>query len=222
MKLTRYGTDVIVVTLLLALGLFVAGMFVDILALRIILILLSVLLAAFTVYFFRDPERVIPEGSGEALGVVLSPADGKVVVIKEIDDDEYIKGPAKQISIFLSPLNVHVNRAPITGVIDHYKYNAGQFVAAFHDKASELNERTHIGISNERVKVLTKQIAGAIARRIVCKVGVGDRVAIGDRFGMIKFGSRTDVIVPREMIVDVTLGQMVVGGETVLCHLPND
>jgi phosphatidylserine decarboxylase len=219
MKLTRYGTDVIVVTLLLALGLFVAGMFVDILALRILLILLAVLLAAFTVYFFRDPERVIP---GESDGIVLSPADGKVVVIRDIVDEEYIKGPAKQISIFLSPLNVHVNRSPISGTVDYFTYNTGQFVAAFHDKASELNERTHIGISNGQIRVLTKQIAGAIARRIVCKLEIGDKLAIGDRFGMIKFGSRTDVIVPAAMVVDVELGQMVVGGETVLCHLPKD
>jgi phosphatidylserine decarboxylase len=222
MKLTRYGTDVIVVTLLLALGLFVAGMFVDILALRILLILLSVLLAAFTIWFFRDPERTIPEGAGDALGIVISPADGKVVVVRDIVDDEYLKGPAKQISIFLSPLNVHVNRAPIAGVVDYFQYNKGQFVAAFHDKASELNERTHIGMKNDRIRVLTKQIAGAIARRIVCPVSVGDKLGIGERFGMIKFGSRTDIIVPPEMIVDVQLGQMVVGGETVLCHLPND
>jgi phosphatidylserine decarboxylase len=222
MKLTRYGTDVIVVTLLLALGLFVAGMFIEILPLRILLVLLSVLLAAFTVYFFRDPERAIPDGSGESGGIVLSPADGKVVVVKDLVDEEYVKGPAKQISIFLSPLNVHVNRAPISGTVEHFQYNTGQFVAAFHDKASDLNERTHIGISNGRIRVLTKQIAGAIARRIVCRIGVGDTVAIGERFGMIKFGSRTDVIVPAEMIVDVTIGQMVVGGETVLCHLPND
>lgn len=218
MKLTRYGTDVIVVTLLLALGLFVAGMFVDILALRILLILLAVLLAAFTLYFFRDPERVIP---GESDGIVLSPADGKVVVIRDVVDDEYLKAPAKQISIFLSPLNVHVNRAPISGTVEHFIYNTGQFVAAFHDKASELNERTHIGITNGRFRVLTKQIAGAIARRIVCPIKVGDTLSIGERFGMIKFGSRTDIIVPAEMVVDVQLGQMVVGGETVLCHLPN-
>lgn len=222
MKLTRYGTDVIIVTLLLALGIFVAGMFIDILALRILLILLAVLLTAFTLYFFRDPERTIPEGSGAALGTVLSPADGKVVVIRDVVDNEYLKGPAKQISIFLSPLNVHVNRAPISGVVDYFMYNTGQFVAAFHDKASELNERTHIGFANDRVRILIKQIAGAIARRIVCKINVGDKVAIGDRFGMIKFGSRTDLIVPPEMIVRVELGQMVVGGETIICHLPND
>lgn len=219
MKLTRYGYDVIIVTLLLALGLFVAGLFVDIVAIKVLLILLAVLLAAFTVYFFRDPERLIP---GEVEGIVLSPADGKVVVIRDVVDDEYLKGPAKQISIFLSPLNVHVNRSPISGTVDYFTYNTGQFVAAFHDKASELNERTHIGISNGSIRVLTKQIAGAIARRIVCPLKVGDTLAIGERFGMIKFGSRTDVIVPAAMVVDVELGQMVVGGETVLCHLPND
>ena len=219
MKLTRYGYDVIVGTLLVALGLFVAGLFVEIVAIKVLLILLAILLALFTLYFFRDPERTVP-GEADEKGHVISPADGKVVVIRDIVDSEYIGGPAKQISIFLSPLNVHVNRSPITGTVDYYLYNEGKFVAAFHDKASELNERTHIGIKNDRIKVLVKQIAGAIARRIVCEVKVGDSVTIGDRFGMIKFGSRTDVIVPPEMIVEVNLGDMVVGGETVLCRQP--
>jgi phosphatidylserine decarboxylase len=221
MKLTRYGYDVIIVMAIVTVALLAVGFFVQIVALKVLLILLGLLLAAFTVYFFRDPERVLPGGS-EAEGVVVSPADGKVVVVKDLVDNEYQMGPAKQISIFLSPLNVHVNRAPISGTVDYYKYIEGKYLVAFHEKSSELNERTHIGISNGRIKLLVKQIAGAVARRIVCELKVGDHVNVGDRFGMIKFGSRTDLIVPPEMVVEVKLGDIVVGGETVICRMPHD
>jgi phosphatidylserine decarboxylase len=219
MKLTRYGKDVIVISLAVALVMIVAGLVVDMLAAKILLLGLGIFLTAFTLYFFRDPERLI---SSDTEGIVISPADGKVVVIKDVDDQEYHKGPAKQISIFLSPLNVHVNRNPISGVVDYYKYVEGKYLVAFHEKSSELNERTHIGIRNDRMKLIVKQIAGAVARRIVCELKVGDEVKAGDRFGMIKFGSRTDLIVPPEMIVEVKLGDVVVGGETVICRMPND
>jgi phosphatidylserine decarboxylase len=135
-------------------------------------------------------------------------------------DNEYLKGPAKQISIFLSPLNVHVNRIPVSGKIDYYQYIKGKYIVAFDDKASDINERTHIGIRNERIAILFKQIAGAVARRIVCEVKVGDTVHVGERFGMIKFGSRMDLIVPPNMKIEVGIGDIVVAGETVICRLP--
>jgi phosphatidylserine decarboxylase len=219
MKLTRYGYDVIVISLAVAAVMIVAGVMVDLLVVKVLLLALGILFMAFTLYFFRDPERVIASDSD---GIVISPADGKVVVVADIDDAEYFKGPAKQISIFLSPLNVHVNRNPISGTVDYYRYVEGEYLVAFHDKASELNERTHIGIRNDRMKMVVKQIAGAVARRIVCELKVGDTVRVGDRFGMIKFGSRTDLIVPREMVVEVKLGDRVVGGETIICRMPND
>ncbi len=219
MKLTRYGSDVLVVMTLVTIGIIVVGLFIDIIWLQALLIALALFLALFTLYFFRDPERTPPDGSFDD-GIVISPADGKVVVIQDVIDQEYHGGPAKQISIFLSPLNVHVNRIPTSGVIDYYKYVKGKYLVAYHDKASELNERTHIGIKNSRIRVLFKQIAGAVARRIVCKVNVGDQVHVGDRFGMIKFGSRMDIVVPPEMIVEVKLGDIVVAGETLLCRLP--
>jgi phosphatidylserine decarboxylase len=221
MKLTRYGNDVLVTMALLAVGLVVVGLFVQIVWVKALLVALALFLGAFTLYFFRDPDRTVPDGSADE-GIVISPADGKVVVVADVDDQEYHMGPAKQISIFLSPLNVHVNRIPVSGVVDYYKYVKGKYLVAFHDKASELNERTHIGIRNGRIRVLFKQIAGAVARRIVCKIGVGDKVEVGERFGMIKFGSRMDLIVPPEMIIEVRLGDIVVAGETVLCRLPND
>jgi len=220
MKLTRYGYDVIVVMALVTIALIVVGLFVDIVWLKAFLMALALFLAAFTLYFFRDPDRTLPVESRDE-GIVISPADGKVVVIQDVIDDEYHHGPAKQISIFLSPLNVHVNRFPLSGTVDYYKYVKGKYVVAFHDKASELNERTHIGISNGRIKVLFKQIVGAVARRIVCNVKVGDQAQIGDRFGMIKFGSRMDLLVPPEMTIEVKVGDLVVAGVTVLCKLPN-
>jgi len=137
-------------------------------------------------------------------------------------DNEYHHGPAKQISIFLSPLNVHVNRVPVSGVVDYYKYVNGKYLVAFHEKSSELNERTHIGIKNSRTRVLFKQIAGAVARRIVCEIKVGDEVHVSDRFGMIKFGSRMDLIVVPEMEIEVKVGDIVVAGETILCRLPEE
>lgn len=221
MKLTRYGNDVLVVMALVILGIIIVGVFVDLIWLQALLIALAVFLAAFTLYFFRDPERTIPIDHSEE-GVVISPADGKVVVIQDIIDQEYHMGPARQISIFLSPLNVHVNRMPTSGVIDYYKYVKGKYLVAYHDKASDLNERTHIGIKNSRTRILFKQIAGAVARRIVCNVNVGDQVRVGERFGMIKFGSRMDIVVEPGMIVEVKLGDIVVAGETVICRLPNE
>lgn len=219
MKFTRYGYDVLIVMVLLTIGLIIVGVFVDIVWLKALLIALAIFLGAFTLYFFRDPDRIVPDGATE-MGIVVSPADGKVVVIQDIVDNEYLKGPAKQISIFLSPLNVHVNRIPVSGKIDYYQYIKGKYIVAFDDKASDINERTHIGIRNERIAILFKQIAGAVARRIVCEVKVGDTVHVGERFGMIKFGSRMDLIVPPEMKIEVGIGDIVVAGETVICRLP--
>ncbi|MCC7438379.1 MAG: phosphatidylserine decarboxylase family protein [Armatimonadetes bacterium] len=218
MKLTRYGTDVIIGSFLVADALIIGGYFVPITVVSILMMALGAFLLLFTIWFFRDPERTVPAGIDD--GTVLSTADGKVVVVQDIVDNEYHKGPAKQVSIFLSPLNVHVNRHPISGEIDHYRYVKGEYLVAFHEKASDLNERTHIGVRNSRVRVFHKQIAGAVARRIVCNLKVGDQATIGERFGMIKFGSRVDLIVPPEATVHVKLGDIVVAGETVIFTMP--
>lgn len=218
MKLARYGYDVLIVTLLISLGLIVTGALLEFPILRYGLMALGVLLAAFTLYFFRDPDRPVPnEDEGR---IVLSPADGKVFLVHDVEDREYHKGPAKLVAIFLSPLDVHVNRNPISGTVDHFVYHKGKFVPAFKDKSSEVNERTHIGIKGENFSLLMKQIAGSVARRIVCPLSVGDPVVMGERFGMIKFGSRTDVIVPPDMEILVKPGDRVVGGVTILCRLP--
>lgn len=170
----------------------------------------------FTLYFFRDPERTPPR----VQNLVVSPADGKVVRIQEIFEPEFLNADGVQVSIFLSPFDVHVNRVPVSGRVAYYRYIKGDYLVAFDDKASARNERTHIGIENGAVRILFRQIAGFIARRIVCTLREGDSVTCGDRFGMIKFGSRVDVVVPREAELKVSLQDSVVGGETVLAVLP--
>jgi phosphatidylserine decarboxylase len=134
----------------------------------------------------------------------------------ELSSEEYVQGDAVQVSIFMSPLNVHVNRYPITGRVSYYKYFPGEFLVAFDDKSSLRNERTHIGVENGRTKVLFKQIAGFVARRIIANVQVGDSSVAGERFGMIRFGSRVDMIMPRSVAVQVKLGDKTVAGETVI------
>ncbi len=218
MTITRFGYGVVgTVAAIVIIGSVLAGMFISSAWISWIIIGFLVFLLIFTLNFFRDPERNVPNRSD----CVIAPADGKVVVIKDIHDDEYIKGDAVQVSIFMSPLNVHVNRYPISGTVEHYQYFPGEFMVAFEDKASLVNERTHIGVGNGATKVLFKQIAGFVARRIVAPIKVGDRAVMGERFGMIRFGSRVDVLMPKRMQVNVQLGQMTVAGETVLAVDPS-
>jgi phosphatidylserine decarboxylase len=214
--ITEYGYDVFfsVTAFCIILGIG-AYYFIDNAIVKIVLISLSILLFIFTLNFFRDPERVSPQGDT----LVLSPADGTVIKIEDVVEDTYIKGEATLVCIFMSPVNVHVNRNPITGIVGYYKYVEGEFFAAFEDKASLKNEQTHIGIENSRGKVFFKQIAGFIARRIVADVKVGDQVESGKRFGMIKFGSRVDIYVPKSSAVKVVMNQKTVAGETIVAEM---
>ncbi len=215
MAITKYGYDVFfTVTVLCLLLLLVALVFIEPRWLRIGLVAFVLLFFGFTVNFFRDPERTPPSGGH----FVLSPADGKVIGITKVEEKEFFGGETTQISIFMSPVNVHVNRAPISGTVKHFRYVKGEYFAAFEDKASEKNEQTIIGIEGEHGKVLLKQIAGFIARRIVCTLRVGDETKAGERFGMIKFGSRVDVFVPTSAHITVREGQVAVAGETVLAE----
>lgn len=188
---------------------------------KIILVVLSVLLFGFTLYFFRDPlRRLTGEEPEEAL---ISPADGKVVLIEEIENksDYFVPGEKlTQISIFLSPLNVHVNYIPLTGMVDYLKYIPGDYLVAFDHKSSERNERTEIGITSKAGKrVLFKQIAGFVARRIVYTIKEGDEVFAGEKFGMIKFGSRTDIIFRDAVSINIKIGDKVVAGQTIIAEL---
>lgn len=168
------------------------------------------LLGLFCVAFFRNPNRKIPDDDS----LIVSPADGKVINILEVDD-EYV-GTAYRIDIFLSVFDVHLNRIPFKGRIDFVNYRPGKFISAFKDKASEDNERTDIGIESDRGKFRVAQIAGLIARRIVCRVKENDTVHIGQLFGLIRFGSRTEITFPKAFSPVIEVGQHVKGGETVI------
>ena len=165
------------------------------------------------IYFFRDPERETPEGEN----LIISPADGVVVLIKDYHEDIYIKDKATQISIFLSPLDVHVNRNPISGKLEYLKYHPGKYLMAWNEHASELNERADFGVLHPSgTKFFFKQITGFLARRIVYHIRKGDDLEAGERFGMMKFGSRMDVIVPSNVTVKVKEGDRTVAGESII------
>lgn len=218
MRLTIYGRSVVTKALVLTLLIDIIAILVPVLILKLMLLAVSVLLFGFVIFFFRDPIRTLPEGIKES--EVISPADGKVMMIEEIDEDKFLKSRAKMIGIFLSPLNVHVNRVPASGKVDLFEYIKGDYIVAFDHKSSERNERTVIGITNPKFRMLFKQIAGFVARRIVCSIRTGDDVKRGEKFGMIKFGSRVDVILPVNSIVMVSVNQRVTGGETVIAEVP--
>ena len=177
---------------------------------------LSAFLLIAILQFFRSPiKRITPDEQ-----IVLCPADGKVVVIEETEETEYFKDRRIQVSIFMSPINVHVNRNPISGVVSYFKYHPGKFLVAWHPKSSTDNERTTIVVKNQsHVEVLFRQIAGAMARRIVWYVKENDAVAQGEEFGFIKFGSRVDLFLPLGTEVIVNIGDKVVGGKTVIAKI---
>ncbi len=209
---TKYGYSTLAIISVIILIIIIISFFIDVDVIRALLIIISLLFFVFTLNFFRDPERTPPDSDK----IVVSPADGTVLFVKEITDNKFIKGHGKQISIFMSPLNVHVNRIPISGRIDYLQYFKGKYLAAFEDKASEVNERAEYGITSKFGKVFFAQVAGFIARRIVYEISVGDQVNIGERFGMIKFGSRVDIIVPEEWKAVAGKDDKVRAGETIL------
>jgi phosphatidylserine decarboxylase len=174
------------------------------------------LIAIWVAYFFRDPERT--GARGERL--VVAPADGKVVQITEVDEPAFLKGRAIQISIFMNVFNVHVNRYPVSGTVGYVHYNPGKFLNAAADKASLENEQSSVGIETERYRVLVRQIAGLIARRIVTYSRVGDPAKQGERFGLIRFGSRVDVFVPVGSKVLISTGQTTTAGVTLVAEMP--
>ena len=168
------------------------------------------LLAAFMAYFFRDPRRVTPAEAG----LVVSPADGRVTRVEKVSDGD-AQSPTV-VSIFLSPFDVHVNRSPIAGTVVDVTYTKGLFKAATSDRASLVNEQNALTIRGEHLTVVCKQIAGVLARRIVCWKRPGDALGLGERFGLIKFGSRTDLVLPPEVSVQVGVGARVSGGVSVI------
>jgi phosphatidylserine decarboxylase len=180
-------------------------------------ILSSIIFYLLILQFFRNPVFSISTDDKH----VLAPADGKVVVIEDMEENEYLKSKRKQVSIFMSPVNVHVNRMPVGGVVTFFKYHPGKYLVAWHPKSSLENERTTVVVkAGDGVEILIRQIAGALARRIKCYVKVGQPFNQGQEFGFIKFGSRVDVFLPLDAKIAVSIGDITKAGRTIIAELP--
>lgn len=180
-------------------------------------ILVSVIFYLLILQFFRNPVFQITTNTKH----VLAPADGKVVVIEETEETEYFKARRKQVSIFMSPVNVHVNRSPVSGVISFFKYHPGKYLVAWHPKSSTENERTTVAVRmSSGVEVVFRQIAGALARRIKWYIKEGQEIEQGQEFGFIKFGSRVDIFLPLDAVITVKVGDITKGGRTIIAELP--
>lgn len=217
--LTKYGTDNIIIMLVVGIGLIVSSYYITILWIKYPLILLAAILIFMAFYFFRDPDRIIPKEALENNAIVLAPADGKVMSIIEVVENDYVKSNTKRISIFLSPLDVHVNRSPVSGTIEFIDYQPGKFLAAYDHAASDKNEQSKIGVLTDFGPVLFKQIVGALARRVVYDVVVGNEIKSGDKFGMMKFGSRMDIFLPVDTDIYCKPGDLIVAGETIIAKM---
>jgi phosphatidylserine decarboxylase len=186
-------------------------------ALQIIFLLASIIFYLLILQFFREPVFDVAKNEKQ----IIAPADGKVVVIEEAEETEFLKSRRKQISIFMSPVNVHVNRMPVGGSIRYYKYHPGKYLVAWHPKSSTENERTTVVTTMKNgTEVLFRQIAGALARRIKCYVSEGQILEQGQEFGFIKFGSRVDIFLPLNAIIQVKIGDVTTGGKTILAEFP--
>jgi phosphatidylserine decarboxylase len=214
MRIHKEGITIIFIALILvaSLNLVLFWIFRNSL-LQSLFAILSIILLLLIIWFFRNPLRyVLPDDN-----VIICPADGKVVQIKEAAEDEFFKDKRLQISIFMSPLNVHVNRYPVSGLVSYFKYHPGKYLVAWHPKSSLLNERSTVVIKdNHGREILIRQIAGAVARRIVPYAVQGKKVVQGDELGFIKFGSRVDLFLPSDVKIEVKTGDKVTGNITVI------
>lgn len=195
-------------TYLLVLGVITVGIFIW----KPYAAVIPLILLIFVGFFFRNPERAVPT----QIGLVVSPADGVVMNVDKVLEDRYLHSEATRVSIFLNVFNVHINRSPIAGTIEYQQYQPGQFLPAYKEQASKVNEQNLIGIQNGELRILTSQIAGLIARRVVSWVKPGDALQRGERFGLIKFGSCTELYLPNSVQVEVKKGDRVKGGETII------
>jgi len=201
-KIAREGTVYIVVPAVLMIVLVLVGYWP--------IAIFFLVITAFMLYFFRDPHRTPPQDSN----VIVSPADGRVTRVTALSNEDQSSGTL--VSIFLSPLDVHINRSPISGTITNVSYTNGKFLMATNERASLVNEQNALTIEGENISVVCKQIAGILARRIVCWKDPGDSLTLGERFGLIKFSSRTDLLLPANVSVVVTEGMKVRGGTTII------
>ena len=218
MTIHKEGRTLLFVALLLlfALNWAIGNYFPEATAIQNIVIGVSLFFYLIILQFFRIPIFTVQKNERQ----VIAPADGKVVVIEEVEETEYFKSKRKQISIFMSPINVHVNRMPVGGVISFFKYHPGKYLVAWHPKSSTENERTTVVAKMKNgTEILFRQIAGALARRIKCYVKEGQALEQGDEFGFIKFGSRVDIFLPIDAKVNVKIGDKTTGGKTVIGEL---
>jgi phosphatidylserine decarboxylase len=207
------GPSILLGTIFAVAVLLIADKFIDIAWLRMLVQIAGVVVLIIILQFFRNPKRIAIRNSDH----ILAPVDGKVVVIEEVYEGEFFKDKRLQVSIFMSPINVHVTRYAMDGIIKFSKYHPGKFLVAWHPKASEENERTTVVIENDTFgAILYRQIAGALARRIVNYAKEGMQVVQGTDAGFIKFGSRVDLFLPLGTPIDVVLGQKAIGGKTII------
>jgi phosphatidylserine decarboxylase len=218
MTLHREGKSLLISSLLIVLVIngLVAYFFPENVYLRETIVVITSLFYLIILQFFRVPTRHTEINPNH----IIAPADGKVVVIEEVEETEYFKGKRKQVSIFMSPINVHVNFNPISGIVSYFKYHPGKYLVAWHPKSSTENERTTCVVKHENgTEILFRQIAGALAKRICWYVKEGDQVTQGQEFGFIKFGSRIDIYLPLDAEICVNIGDKPVGSETVIAKL---
>ena len=209
---TSYGNSTMIKVFFMCLLISAAALLFPFWA-RIAILLITTVTILFTLYFFRDPHRNIPDENR----TVLAPADGKILLVQPHVHKVTGKS-ATLVSIFMSPFNVHVNRIPLSGKVTHLRYSPGKFLMAFDPRSMESNEKMEIGIDNGEIEVFFNQVSGFLARRIVCSLKNAETVKAGNRFGMIKFGSRVDVILPLSASVQVQPGQITCAGETILAR----
>ena len=213
----KEGQKIILITfLIVCIAVLAANFFIDIYWLRLLVQITALIFLIIILQFFRNPKRKVIKNFDD----ILAPVDGKVVVIEEVEEKEYFKGKRIQVSIFMSPINVHVTRYPASGSVVFSKYHPGKFLVAWHPKASEENERTTIVLKTPKFgEILYRQIAGALAKRIVNYAEVGDSVQQGEDAGFIKFGSRVDLFLPLDCAITVKLNQKVVGAKTCIASI---
>ena len=215
MSVAREGIPFILIAVAVAIAAFALALTKRSWPLWLIAFVLT-LIALWVAYFFRDPERTGDRGDR----LVISPADGRISHIVEVDEPNFVHGKAIRISVFMNVFNVHVNRYPVSGVVQYTHYNPGKFLNAATEKSSLENEQMSVGIQSGPYKILVRQIAGLIARRIVTYSKLGDPASQGERFGLIRFGSRVDVFVPVGSTIRVKIGDTPAAGTTVLAELP--
>ena len=214
MNISKQGFSTIAVVMGISSALLVISFLLPTVAQWIIWMILLIV-NALVVFFFRDPDRVVPEDPA----LILAPADGKIVSIRIENEHEYFQKPVRCISIFLSPLDVHINRVPVSGSVDYVKYYPGKFLMAWKEEASLENERAHFVVRRQDgLQVMFKQITGFLARRIVYNLKEGTEVVAGQRFGLMKFSSRMDVLLPEDIAIEVTEGDRTTAGETILAR----